>query len=60
MTKDQIRQIKRASLARILCDSSDGMRFVPRHAFNQLKSTADMLSCEQVDGPNWKFWKESI
>jgi hypothetical protein len=59
LTKEQIKQIKRVSLARVLCDSSDGMQSVPRHAFDQLKG-AEMLSCLQVDGPNYKAWKEDF
>jgi len=59
LNKDQIRQIKRASLAGILCNSSDGMKSVPRHAFDQLKDT-DMVRCEQVDQPDFRLWEEKI
>lgn len=59
MSKEQIKQIRRVSLARVLCNSSDGMKTVPRHSFEQVKG-AEMLSCLQVDGPNFKAWKEEL
>jgi peroxidase len=59
LSKDQIRQIKRVSLARILCDSSDGMKAVPRHAFNQIKAN-DLVTCDQLDQPNYLVWKEEF
>uniref|UniRef100_A0A915E3M3 Peroxidase n=1 Tax=Ditylenchus dipsaci TaxID=166011 RepID=A0A915E3M3_9BILA len=59
LSKEQIRQIKRASLSRILCDSSDGMKTVPRNAFNQIKA-ADLVTCDQIDQPNYRHWKESM
>lgn len=60
MTKEQIRQIKRVTLSRILCDSSDGMKFVPKHAFDQIKSNKDLLSCQQVESANYNVWKETL
>lgn len=57
LAKEQIKQIKRASLSRILCDSGDGMKMVPRNAFNQIR-TGDLVSCDQIDSPNFvKGWK---
>uniref|UniRef100_A0A1I8BV93 Animal hem peroxidase n=1 Tax=Meloidogyne hapla TaxID=6305 RepID=A0A1I8BV93_MELHA len=50
-------QIKRATLSRILCDSGDSMKKVPKHAFNQAKAD-DLINCDQIDSPNYFKWKE--
>nr|CAD2173949.1 unnamed protein product [Meloidogyne enterolobii] len=57
LSSEQIKQIKRATLARILCDSGDSMKKVPRHAFNQAKAE-DLINCDQIDSPNYFKWKE--
>ncbi|KAI1711591.1 heme peroxidase domain-containing protein [Ditylenchus destructor] len=59
LSKEQIRQIKRVSLSRILCDSSDGMKAVPRNAFNQIKAK-DLVTCDQLDQPNYNIWRDKI
>lgn len=60
MTRKQIQQIRRITLSRILCDSSDGMKFVPKHAFNQIKSSKDLLSCQQVESANFDAWRDEL
>ncbi|KAI1710415.1 heme peroxidase domain-containing protein [Ditylenchus destructor] len=59
LTEEQIKEIKRASLSRVLCDSSDGMLHLPRHAFNQMH-TKDLVTCDQIDQPNYNKWREEL
>lgn len=59
LTNDQIKQIKRVSLAGLLCNSSDGMKHVPRNAFNQIKAK-DLVMCDQIDQPNYSAWKDKL
>uniref|UniRef100_A0A183BLD9 peroxidase n=1 Tax=Globodera pallida TaxID=36090 RepID=A0A183BLD9_GLOPA len=59
MSGEQIRQIKRASLARMLCDSGDGMTKVPKHAFNQIQGQNELFACDQIDSPNYFKWKDT-
>ncbi|KAL3076471.1 hypothetical protein niasHT_039960 [Heterodera trifolii] len=59
MSEEHIRQIKRASLARMLCDSGDGMKLVPKHAFNQIQGQSELFTCDQIDSPNYFKWKDT-
>ncbi|CAD5212435.1 unnamed protein product [Bursaphelenchus okinawaensis] len=61
MRPEQIKQIRRVTMARVLCDSSDGMKSVPRKAFDQVKEPSQLMDCELVDGPNYRgAWKEDL
>ncbi|VDK17937.1 unnamed protein product [Anisakis simplex] len=58
-TKSQLHELRKTSLSRILCDSGDNIKFVPKHAFQQ-SDIEDVLSCEQIAAPDWRVWKETI
>lgn len=47
-------------MARVLCDASDGMKSVPRKAFNQVKDEDDLVACEDLPKPDFTPWKEKI
>ena len=59
-TSEQIKQLKKATLARVLCDAGESMTQVPRNAFDQTKEPEDLVQCERLQSPNWKAWKEEI
>uniref|UniRef100_A0A0K0DH06 peroxidase n=1 Tax=Angiostrongylus cantonensis TaxID=6313 RepID=A0A0K0DH06_ANGCA len=42
-TLDQLHQIRKISIARVLCDSGENFAFVPRRAFNVFKPSRDSL-----------------
>uniref|UniRef100_A0A0M3IQW5 Animal hem peroxidase n=1 Tax=Ascaris lumbricoides TaxID=6252 RepID=A0A0M3IQW5_ASCLU len=58
-TVAQLRELKKISFARIICDSGDSTRFVPKDAFEHSK-LEDLFSCEQIASPDWRVWKETI
>lgn len=60
LTPEQIKEIKKTTLARILCDAGESIKHVPRNAFEQTKEAADLVECEQLPSPNWQLWKEEI
>ncbi|KAK0395009.1 hypothetical protein QR680_001060 [Steinernema hermaphroditum] len=59
LSKEQIKEIRKVSLARILCDSGDHITSVPRNAFDQNKGE-DLVDCSEVPGPDFRKWKEVI
>uniref|UniRef100_A0A0N5AG37 peroxidase n=1 Tax=Syphacia muris TaxID=451379 RepID=A0A0N5AG37_9BILA len=59
LTKAQIHEIKKVTFARILCDSSDNMKMVPKQAF-KVSNASELVSCDEISAPNWEVWKEHI
>lgn len=60
LTRAQINEIRKFSIARVLCDVSDGMKSVPRGAFDQVKDEADLVACDSLPKPDFDLWKEDI
>lgn len=48
------------TIARILCDSSDGMSSVPFRAFEQVKMPSQLISCDSVPKADLGKWKEEF
>ncbi|CAD6194467.1 unnamed protein product [Caenorhabditis auriculariae] len=59
---EQLRQIKKITMARVLCDAGDHFAFVPRKAFNVFKptSSADLLRCDEIPDIDYNVWKEEL
>uniref|UniRef100_A0A914CSD3 peroxidase n=1 Tax=Acrobeloides nanus TaxID=290746 RepID=A0A914CSD3_9BILA len=60
LTRAQINEIRKYSIARVLCDASDGMKSIPRKAFDQVKDEADLVDCDDLPRPDFSEWKEDI
>jgi hypothetical protein len=60
LTRAQINEIRKFSIARVLCDASDGMKSIPRKAFDQVKDEADLVDCDDLPRPDFSEWKEDI
>ncbi|KAI6210404.1 hypothetical protein M3Y96_00324500 [Aphelenchoides besseyi] len=57
---DQIAEIRKITMARVLCDSSDGMKSVPFRAFEQVKLPSQLIGCASVPAPKLEKWKEDF
>ena len=52
-TRDQLRQIKIASLSRIYCDNVEGIVSMNKNAFK----LGERINCGRIPGINFDFWK---
>lgn len=73
-TSSQLRQIKKITMARILCDAGEHFSFVPLMAFNTFKSGRDELlrytekaedeintfRCDEIADIDYTDWKEEL
>jgi len=57
MSRDQAKEIKKTSLARIVCDNSDGIDRVPSNIF-MMTHPEKMTSCDRIQGIDFSKWKE--
>jgi len=55
---DQVVQIKQASLARVICDSSDDITHVQRDAFSMVTSQDEYVSCKSIPQMDLKMWSD--
>uniref|UniRef100_A0A1I8BVE9 Peroxidase n=1 Tax=Meloidogyne hapla TaxID=6305 RepID=A0A1I8BVE9_MELHA len=53
-TRAQLAEIRRSSLARIVCDNADDIRIVPREAFR----TGPLVSCSEIPQMDLSRWRE--
>ena len=56
-SKDQMKEIEKVTLARIICDSSDHLETIPKNAFDFI-ATDEFSSCKdipQLDMAKWKM-----
>lgn len=60
MNKEQIAEIRKVTMARVLCDSSDGMLSVPFRSFEQVKMPSQLIGCDSVPKPDFDKWKEDF
>ncbi|GFS67768.1 peroxidase [Nephila pilipes] len=56
-TKDQLKEIYRSSLARILCDNSDDLHMVQKYPFLLPSDENPVLLCEEIPKVNLNQWK---
>jgi hypothetical protein len=56
-TPEQLAEIKKASMSRVLCDNCDRFQFAPKDAF-RLVTTENLLPCSQLRHIDLSKWKE--
>ena len=56
-TKDQLREIKKTSLAKVICTNADNIATVPSDVFVH-QHPDQFVPCDQLDTPNLFYWKE--
>uniref|UniRef100_A0A914YWG1 peroxidase n=1 Tax=Panagrolaimus superbus TaxID=310955 RepID=A0A914YWG1_9BILA len=59
-SEEQIKELHKASLRKILCDVGEDMKEIPRNAFDQTKDPSDLVECKRLQSPDWKVWKDEI
>ena len=56
-TTDQLREIKKTSLAKVVCTNADNITTIPSDIF-VYQPVDQFASCDQLDTPNLFYWKE--
>ncbi|CAI5442804.1 unnamed protein product [Caenorhabditis angaria] len=60
-TPEQLRQIKKVTMARILCDAGDHFALVPSKAFSVFKAAnAKLQRCDEIADIDYSAWKEEL
>ncbi|KJH49772.1 shTK domain protein [Dictyocaulus viviparus] len=60
-TTQQVQQIHKITIARILCDSGEHFSFVPRRAFDVFQPTKDkLMRCDEIPDIDYNVWKEEL
>lgn len=57
-TTEQLAQIKRASLGRVICDNSDSIREVPTDVFRLSQGNPQFTECSQLPAMDLKDWED--
>ena len=57
LTPYQLDEIRKTSLAKIICTNADNIRTVPRNVF-LLQNTEDFVNCNDLPEPNLEMWRE--
>ncbi|VDN55509.1 unnamed protein product [Dracunculus medinensis] len=57
-SRKQIEEIKKLTLARILCDAGEDMGSAPINAFQQVDFD-ELVSCDYIPKLDWRLWKET-
>ena len=55
---EQVAQIQRASLARVICDNSDGIDRVQRNVFMMTNSDDEYLNCDDIPRIDLRMWTD--
>ncbi|XP_022824810.1 peroxidase-like [Spodoptera litura] len=58
-TEAQLKEIRKASIARLLCDVGDGISEVPRNAIYNISPENPLVSCGQIMGIDFSAWKDN-
>ena len=60
-TACQLEEIRKASLAKVICSNSDNIATIARDPMRLLKrSLRDMVSCDELPDVNLEAWKDSF
>ena len=56
-TPFQVEELRKANLAKIICDNADDIQQVPRDVF-VLQNVSEFVSCSEIEDVNLNAWKE--
>ncbi|XP_048478805.1 peroxidase-like [Plutella xylostella] len=54
----QLREVRNATMARLLCDNGDSVRAIQPRAFERIAPGNDLVSCDQIPPVNLVAWKD--
>ncbi|VEN35325.1 unnamed protein product [Callosobruchus maculatus] len=57
---EQLRQIRKSSLANIICDNSDDLDVIQPKVMEQLGENNKYVNCSEIDRPNLSAWKDKL
>ena len=56
-TPFQVEELRKANLAKIICDNADDIQQVPRDVF-VLQNVSEFVSCSDIEDVNLNAWQE--
>lgn len=59
-TPEQLNEIKKTTLANIICDNSDNVVYLQEKVMEKISSTNRNISCIDLVTPNFNLWKENL
>ncbi|KAL6265623.1 hypothetical protein P5V15_002417 [Pogonomyrmex californicus] len=57
-TIEQLREIRKSSISRLLCDNGDNIQYMQKSGFIHLSETNLLESCDDLPQVNLSFWKD--
>lgn len=57
-TIEQLTEIRKASIARLLCDNGDSITHMQREAFEKVSKRNPLVHCQQIPSVNLLLWKD--
>ncbi|XP_015434799.1 PREDICTED: uncharacterized protein LOC107190503 [Dufourea novaeangliae] len=58
-TEDQLQELRKTSLARLICDCSDGVTQIQAEVMRAMGPDNPMVSCEDIPAPSFEPWREN-
>ncbi|XP_014485955.1 PREDICTED: chorion peroxidase [Dinoponera quadriceps] len=56
-TEDQLAELRKSSLAKLICDTSDGITYTQMKVMSSAGRDNPMISCEDIPGPTFAPWR---
>ena len=56
---DQLMEIRKSSMAKLICDCSDGITQIQIQVMRSVDTDNSMVSCKDIPGPSFTSWKEN-
>lgn len=57
-TPEQLTEIKRTSLAQVICQSGDNIRRIQRDVFIRVKSDDEYVNCDSIPRLDLRMWSD--
>ncbi|KAG8035072.1 hypothetical protein G9C98_001562 [Cotesia typhae] len=57
-TREQLREIRKATLARFMCDNTNSIKTIQRRAFELPSKKNSLVSCDSIPGIDFNLWKD--
>ncbi|XP_014358646.2 peroxidase-like [Papilio machaon] len=58
-TLPQLKEIRKISIARVLCDVGDSVTRIQRHAFLRISPTNPLCGCNEIEGIDFWAWEDN-